>query len=83
MPIRPEFRPASPAPEATVTSGVMAVAIILMRGWLGASLLDAGLMARIGMILLIVFVSMAVYFAIALASGALPRRKLMRLAGGG
>ncbi|MCB1387074.1 MAG: murein biosynthesis integral membrane protein MurJ [Nitratireductor sp.] len=64
-------------------SGVMAVAIILMRGWLGASLLDAGLMARIGMILLIVFVSMAVYFAIALASGALPRRKLMRLAGGG
>lgn len=47
--------------------------------WMGSALTDSGLLIRIGLIGALIMISAIVYFAIVIATGAMPKEQLMRM----
>ena len=75
-----------PGPDALRNAALILLAslcmggvIVVLRNYLGASLLDAPLLQRIGFVLCIIAASAVVYFAIVIATGAIPRGPLMQM----
>ena len=60
---------------------VMAGVLIIGQNWLGALLLDALILPRLGLVSGLVIMAACSYFAIVIATGAVPRDQLMRLTG--
>ena len=77
------YRPGAAALRNTLlillASLCMGGVIVVLRNYLGASLLDAPLLQRILLVLCVIAVSAVVYFALVIATGALPREPLMRM----
>ena len=82
--IRGEFRP-----DLTVFKNlaIIIIASVLMAGlllygqdWLGVSLTDIALIPRLGYVLGLIGAAAILYFAIVIASGAVPKDKINRLA---
>ncbi|MCB1400270.1 MAG: polysaccharide biosynthesis C-terminal domain-containing protein, partial [Rhodobacteraceae bacterium] len=77
------YRPGASALRNTllilVASLCMGGVIIVVRNYLGASLLDAPLLQRIILVLSVIAASAVVYFAIVIATGAIPRGPLMNM----
>ncbi|WP_075995353.1 murein biosynthesis integral membrane protein MurJ [Salaquimonas pukyongi] len=62
-----------------LASFCMGAVIVLLRNQLGASLIDAALLPRVALVLCVIAAAAVVYFAIVIATGALPREPLMRM----
>ena len=77
------YRPGAAALRNTLlillASLCMGGVIVVLRNYLGASLLDAPLLQRILLVLCVIAVSAVVYFALVIATGAVPREPLRRM----
>lgn len=60
-------------------SAAMGTLLYFANTVLGDALMDAGLAARLGLVFLVILASAILYFAIVIATGAIPRAQLMRM----
>lgn len=62
-----------------LASGAMAVLLFVAQNWLGALLTEGAFLLRALFVLLLIAVAAGVYFALVIATGAIPRRQLLQL----